>query len=87
MALCTDHPELPQEFLMLSAALCHREGMSRAEALRAVTLTPDEIVGLDHRIGSLEPGKDADLVIYPRDPLSGLERPVSVFLDGKQVRS
>lgn len=87
VALCTDHPELPQEFLMLSAALCHREGMSRAEALRAVTLTPAEIVGLDHRIGSLAPGKDADLVLYPRDPLSGLERPVSVFLDGKQVRS
>ncbi len=86
VALCTDHPELPQEFLMLSAALCHREGMSRQEALRAVTLTPAEIIGMDGRIGSLAPGKDADLVLYPADPLSGLERPVSVFVNGKMVR-
>ena len=57
---------------MLSAALCHREGMSRQEALRAVTLTPAEIIGMDGRIGSLAPGKDADLVLYPADPLSGL---------------
>ncbi|MEG2174321.1 MAG: amidohydrolase [Oscillospiraceae bacterium] len=86
VALCTDHPELPQEYLMLSAAIAQRAGLSRADALRAVTLTPAELCGLDDRIGSLDVGKDADLVLYDADPLSGLERPVAVFLNGKRVR-
>lgn len=85
-ALCTDHPEMPQEFLMLSAAIAKSEGMSREEALRAITVTAAEIAGLSERLGSLEKGKDADIVIYKNDPISGLEKPVAVFLNGKRVR-
>ncbi|MEG2204055.1 MAG: amidohydrolase [Oscillospiraceae bacterium] len=80
VAICTDHPELPQECLMLSAAIAHRAGLGRDAALRAVTLTAAEICGLERRVGSLEPGKDADVVLYER------EKPIAVFLDGKRVR-
>lgn len=85
-AICTDHPEMPQEFLMLSAAIAHSEGLPREAALRAVTLTPAEICGLDDRIGSIEVGKDADIVIFEGDPICGLLKPKAVFLDGKRVR-
>lgn len=85
-AICTDHPEMPQEFLMLSAAIAKSEGMSREQALRAITVTAAETVGLSDRVGSLEKGKDADIVIYNNDPISGFEKPVAVFLNGKRVR-
>lgn len=85
-AICTDHPELPQEFLMLSAAIAHREGMPRDGALQAITITAAEICGLSDRIGSLEKGKDADIVIFEKDPLSGIEKPSAVFLNGIKVR-
>lgn len=86
IAVCTDHPEVPEEFLMLSAAICRREGLSPEAAIRAVTLDAAEIIGLDARIGSLEAGKDADLVFYRGDPLGGLEKPEAVFVDGVRVR-
>lgn len=85
-AICTDHPELPQEFLMLSAAIAHREGMPRDAALSAITLTAAEICGIADRVGSLEAGKDADIAIYEKDPLTGLEKPIAVFLNGKKMR-
>ena len=71
---------------MLSAAIAHSEGMSREEALSSITLTAAEICGLDDRLGSLEVGKDADIVIYQNDPILGLEKPKAVFLNGKRVR-
>ena len=71
---------------MLSAAICRREGLSPEAAIRAVTLDAAEIIGLDARIGSLEAGKDADLVFYRGDPLGGLEKPEAVFVDGVRVR-
>ena len=86
LALCTDHPEMPQEMLMLSAAIAHREGMPREAALKAITITAAEICGLESRIGSIENGKDADIVIYEKDPISGLEKPKAVFLNGIRVR-
>lgn len=85
-AICTDHPELPQEFLMLSAAIAHQAGMPREAALRAVTITAAEICGIADRVGSLAIGKDADIVIYNNDPILGLEKPIAVFLNGKKVR-
>lgn len=85
-AICTDHPELPQEYLMLCAAIAHKEGMPREEALRAVTVTAAEICGISDRVGSIEPGKDADIVIYQNDPIAGLEKPLAVFLNGNKVR-
>lgn len=86
LAICTDHPEVPIDLLLLSAALAHREGMSRADALAAITLCPAEICGLADRIGSLTPGKDADVIFFEHDPIGGLEKPFMVFLNGKRVK-
>jgi len=85
-AICTDHPEMPQDMLMLSASLAHRFGLGRDAALKTVTVWAAEICGLDDRVGTLEKGKDADIVIYQNDPVCCLEKPVSVFINGKKVR-
>jgi len=82
LAICTDHPEMPQEMLMLSAAIAYREGMPREAALKAITVDAAKICGLDHCVGSLEKGKDADIVIYEKDPIFGFEKPKAVFLNG-----
>lgn len=86
LAICTDHPEMPQEMLMLSAAIANREGMPREAALRAVTIEAAEICGLSDSIGSLEIGKDADIVIFKNDPIFGFEKPKAVFLNGNLAK-
>ena len=67
VAICTDHSELPIQYLPLSAALAAKEGLDPEAALAAITLTAAEIGGVAHRVGSLTPGKDADLVLLDGD--------------------
>ena len=73
-------------YMTLNAALAVREGMDAVEALRAITLTPAEVLGIADRVGSLEKGKDADIVIlsaHPFDiPGSRVER---VLIGGQTV--
>jgi imidazolonepropionase-like amidohydrolase len=73
------------EALLLTAALAAKYGASRAEVLRAVTLTPAEILGVADKVGSLEPGKDGDLLILSGDPLGATARIEQVILRGKLV--
>ncbi len=68
-----------------SAALAVRAGMSRAGALRALTLAGAEMLGLQDRIGSLKPGKDADFAILDADPLSVYCHTLETWVDGKKV--
>ncbi|MBN2265555.1 MAG: amidohydrolase family protein, partial [Candidatus Aminicenantes bacterium] len=75
-----------QEELALAAALAVRGGLDRETALRAVTLTAAEILGVGARVGSLEPGKDADIVVFDGDPFHYKTRVVRVFIDGREVR-
>ncbi|MDR3344659.1 MAG: amidohydrolase [Oscillospiraceae bacterium] len=82
-AIITDHPETPAQYLPLTAGLAVREGMAWADALRAITLTPAEILGIADRVGSLEPGKDADIVLFACDPLTVAAKPVQVYAGGK----
>ncbi len=74
-----------QEELALSAALAAKGGLERAAALRAVTLTAAELLGVASRVGSLEPGKDADVVLLDGDPFSVRTRVVRVWIDGRPV--
>jgi imidazolonepropionase-like amidohydrolase len=74
-----------QEELALAAALAVKGGLDRAAALRAVTLTAAEILGVGARVGSLEPGKDADIVVFDGDPFHYRSRVVRVFIDGRAV--
>jgi len=83
----TDAPVVPQEELPLQAAMGVRYGMdnSHMDAVRGVTIIPALTAGIAHRVGSLEPGKDADLVVVsgdPIDPRSGVE---AVLIEGRLV--
>jgi len=59
-------------------------GMPYAAALAAVTINPAKIFGVSERTGSLEPGKDADLVLWTGDPFEPLSQPVAIFIQGVQ---
>jgi imidazolonepropionase-like amidohydrolase len=84
----TDSPAaMPPEELSLQAAMAERYGMdaSNLETVRGLTIVPAVTAGIDDRLGSIEPGKDADLLIVtgdPADPRSSVER---VLVDGKRV--
>ena len=75
--------DLRKIHLLTAAAFAVRHGMSRDEALKAITLTSAEILGIADRVGSLEKGKDADILILSGDPLSATSRIQHVILNGK----
>jgi imidazolonepropionase-like amidohydrolase len=85
IAITTDHPVVPIHFLIHQASLAVKEGLGAAAALRAVTINPARILGVDDRIGSLEPGKDADLVIWSGDPLDVTSRAELAYQDGREI--
>ena len=87
IAITTDHPVVPINFLVHQASLAVKDGLDRENALRALTINPARIAGIDARLGSIEPGKDADLVIWSGDPLDVLSRAVRVFIDGTEIYS
>ena len=73
------------KFIMVAAAVAVANGMDKDAALRAITLTPAEILGVANRIGSLEVGKDADIVILSGHPLDVLSQVEMVLIDGEIV--
>src|SRR5690625_98845 len=85
IALTTDHPVVPIEFLVHQATLCVKEGLDREAAIRAIPLNPAEIMGLDDRVGALRPGMDGDVVLWSGDPLDVMNRALRVFVDGREV--
>ncbi len=87
VAIMTDHPVIPINYLSLSAALAVKAGMDEKEALKAITVNAAEIIGLSDRIGSIEPGKDADLIILNGPPLELKTRVERVIIDGKTAYS
>ena len=87
LGIITDHPVVPVHLLHVQAALAVREGLDPADALRAVTLTPARILGLEDRLGSLEPGKHATLCVWSGDPLDARSRVETAWIEGRQVYS
>lgn len=85
IAITTDHPVVPIHFLVHQATLAVKEGLDRDEALRALTINPARIMGLDDRVGSLAPGKDADVVVWSGDPLDVMSRAQRVLVGGREV--
>ncbi len=83
VALTSGHPANPVAHLRVQAALAARDGMSEEEALRTITLTPAEILGIADRIGSIEVGKDADLVVLSDDLLRTATKVERVFIGGE----
>ena len=84
-AIITDHPVIPLQYLPLCAGLAAREGMEPAAALRAITIEPARICGIDNRVGSLAVGKDADCVVFRADPLTLAAKPERVFVAGREI--
>lgn len=85
LAIMTDHPCVPIQHLCLSAAIAVREGMDDAEALKAITINAAEIVGIADRVGSLEKGKDADIVIYDGHPFELKSKVQKTIINGSVV--
>jgi len=85
VAVTTDHFVIPMERLMVIAALAMREGLSREDAMKVMTINPAKILGLGRRLGSIERGKDADLVVWDGDPLDVRSKPTDVFIAGRRV--
>ncbi|WP_433699962.1 amidohydrolase [Nocardiopsis sp. CA-288880] len=85
VALTTDHPVVPIEFLVHQATLCVKEGMAPESAIRALTVNPAEIMGISDRVGSLKPGLDGDVVVWSGDPLDVMSRALRVFVEGREV--
>ncbi|WP_022909826.1 amidohydrolase [Aestuariimicrobium kwangyangense] len=85
IAITTDAPVIPINFLIYQVILAVKEGLDRRTGIESVTINPARILGLDDRVGSIETGKDADLALWSGDPLDIYSRVETVWVDGRQV--
>ena len=83
VSLNSDDAELMRHLNTEAAKLVKYGALSENEALAMITLNPAKQLGIDQRVGSIEPGKDADLVIYDKHPLSNYARVQKVLIDGR----
>ena len=83
VSIITDAPVIPLQYLPLCAGLAIKSGLSEDSAWRAITLNPAQVIGVEDRIGSLEPGKDADIAIFEGNPLRDIQAQTrQVFIEG-----
>jgi len=87
IALTTDHDVIPVHYLPVCAALAVRHGMDEMEALKAITINPAIITGIDENVGSIEEGKDADIIIMEGHPLDFRTSIETTIINGKVVYS
>lgn len=86
VSIITDAPVIPQQYLSMCAGMAVRAGLPVAEGWRAITINPAESIGISDRVGSLEPGKDGDVVIWSDDPLVNVGAyALCTVIDGKIV--
>lgn len=83
--IITDHPVVPIEHLSVCLSLAVRAGLPREEALKAVMISAAEHLGIAGRVGSIETGKDADIVVWDGDPLDSRSRALFTIIDGETV--
>ena len=83
----TDDPVTESRFLLRTAAVTVRGGLTPDEALKTITINPAQALRLDERVGSLENGKDADFVVLSGEPFSAYTRVLETYIDGKRVFS
>lgn len=87
VAIMTDSPVIPLQHLNICAALAVKSGMDKIEALKAITIYPAEILKIDKSLGSITPGKDADLVIWDKEPLDIQARAEYTIVDGEIIKN
>jgi imidazolonepropionase-like amidohydrolase len=83
VAIMTDHPVIPIQYLPMCAGLAVKEGWDLEEALKAITINAAEIIGVEDRVGSIEKGKDADIAIFDGNPLDSLTKTMYTIINGK----
>lgn len=85
ICLMTDHPVIPVQYLPLCAGIAVKHGMKKEKALEAITINPAKTLGIDDAVGSIEVGKDADIVIWDGCPLEIQSNVLHTIIDGKLV--
>ena len=85
VSIITDAPVIPLRYLPMCAGLAVNSGLDLQEAWKAITINPARSLGVDDRVGSLEPGKDADVVIWTSDPLSRIGGEAYITIVNGQV--
>lgn len=85
IAIMTDSPVIPLQHLPMCAALAARAGLPEMEALKAISINAAEITGIADRVGSLEEGKDADVVIWDRHPFELQSHVLMTIVNGEIV--
>lgn len=86
VAITTDSPVTPLHSLPLMAGMAVAAGMDECEALRAITLNAAEIIGIADRVGSITPGKDADIAIFEGHPFEISSKPWMVLINGINIK-
>lgn len=86
VAICTDHPENPIQYLPLAAGVCIKGGLDKEAALSAITINAAKIAGIEDRVGSIEVGKDADIAVMDGEFYDVLTQAKLVLIDGEEVR-
>lgn len=84
-AITTDHPVALIQYLPICAGLSVRYGLKMEEALKAITIYPARICRVDDRVGSLKPGKDADIAIFTGNPMETFTKTLYTIIDGKVI--
>ncbi len=85
VSIITDAPVIPQEYLALCAGLAVKDGMHPFDALKAITINAARHTGIEERVGSLEVGKDADVVIMDGSCFEVKTKVIATYIDGKKV--
>ncbi|NMB08541.1 MAG: amidohydrolase [Tissierellia bacterium] len=86
VAITTDSPVIPLHYLPICAGLAAKSGLDEMEALKAITINAAEIVGIDDKVGSIEVGKDADIVIYDGNPIKDIDcKTYATIINGEVV--
>ena len=84
-AITTDHPVSKIQFLPICAGLAVKAGMSPEEGLRSITINAAKICGVEDRVGSLVPGKDADIAVFTGNPMEVFSRTCYTIIEGEVV--
>lgn len=85
VSVTTDHPVSLIQSLPLCVGLCVKQGLSMEDGFKALTINAAKICGISERVGSLEPGKDADIAIFDDNPMKIFTRTLMTLIDGKIV--
>ena len=85
VSIITDAPVIPQQYLALCAGMAVKAGMDKHEALKAITINPATHMGVKERVGSLEIGKDADIIITDGCILDNNTNVLHTYIDGALV--